>query len=100
VFGSVGWHPAASAMLTPSGGGSPAPVQGTGSGLKEYFRYGGEVHLRFLSIVNPLTLSGVVLGGSESRELIAGPSQDARFIGGFVEGVWTFNPRLSLIGRY
>ncbi len=100
VFGSVGWHPAAALMLIPSGGGAPVAVQGTGSALKEHFRYGGEVHLRFLSVVNPLTLSGVVLGGSESRQLIAGAAQDARFLGGFVEGVWTINPRLSLIGRY
>jgi hypothetical protein len=101
IFGSVGWHPTSALTITgPDPGDQPEFVQGTGSGLKEHFRYGGEVHLKFLSIVNPLTLTGVLWGGSESRELIFNATQDARFLGGFVEGVWTINPRLSLIGRY
>jgi hypothetical protein len=68
--------------------------------LKQHYRYGGEGHLQFLSIVNPLTLSAVIWGGSEDQALIAGASQDARFLGWFVEGVYTVTPRLSFIGRY
>jgi hypothetical protein len=100
VFGSAGWHPTQNFTSTDATTGDVAAVQGTGSHLKPYYRYGGEVHLKLLSIVNPITLTGVLWGGSESAELIAGGTQDARFLGGFVEGVWTINPRLSLIGRY
>ncbi|HWE23483.1 MAG TPA: hypothetical protein VG496_06030, partial [Myxococcales bacterium] len=99
AFGSVGWHPTTSEVLTPAGG-TPAPVQGTGSNMKEHYRYGGEAHLQLLSLVNPLTISGVVMGGSEDAALIPGASQDAHFLGWFVEGVYTITPRLSLLGRY
>jgi len=97
AFGSVGWH--ATSALT-SGG---EPIPGTGSTHKNHFRYGGEGHLYFLNTVNPLTPSGVVWGGKDDAALIdggAGTGSDATFIGGFLEGVWTVNPRLSLIGRY
>lgn len=108
VFGSVGWHPASALALLTTAGTPPvtasSPVQGTGSRLKQHSRYGAEAHLQFLSTVNPLTFSGVLWGGSDDAALIAPPSggaaQSARFWGGFVEGVWTFNSRLSLIGRY
>jgi hypothetical protein len=99
VFGSVGWHPTGSLTQTPAGG-EPAVVAGTGFGHKQHYRYGAEAHLQFLSPVNPLTLSGVVWGGSEDQALIAKATQDAKFLGGFVEGVYTATPRLSLIGRY
>ncbi|MGZ6123893.1 MAG: hypothetical protein ACXWLR_02980, partial [Myxococcales bacterium] len=98
AFGSVGWH-ATSAVAAPVAdvGG---PIAGTGTSHKNHFRYGGEAHLYFLSTVNPLTLSAVVWGGKEDQALIDGATGDASFIGGFLEGVWTVNPRLSLIGRY
>jgi hypothetical protein len=98
AFGSVGWH--ATTALTATVGTDVTPVPGTGSNHKNYFRYGGEAHLYFLSTVNPLTLSAVVWGGKDDQALIAGGTGDATFLGGFLEGVWTINPRLSLIGRY
>ena len=105
VFGSIGWHPASALTLTSGTPPTAAPVQGTGSNMKQHLRYGAEAHLQFLSTVNPLTISGVVLGGSEDAALIVpaaagGATQDARFLGGFVEGVYTVNPRLSLIARW
>src|SRR6202171_4418209 len=105
VFGSVGWHPAASLTLAGTPPATTAPVQGTGSNVKRHMRYGAEAHMMFLSLVNPITLSGVIWGGSDDAALITpaiagGTTQEARFLGGFVEGVWTINPRLSLIGRY
>jgi hypothetical protein len=109
VFGSVGWHPAASLTLATTTGTPPAtttaPVQGTGFNMKRHMRYGAEAHVMLFSTVNPLTISGVIWGGSEDAALITpatagGATRDARFVGGFVEGVWTINPRLSLVGRY
>ena len=105
VFGSVGWHPSSVSTLTPpatAGGPPPAPVslQSTGSSLKNHFSYGAELHLQFLSVVNPFTLTGVVWGNSQDQALIANGTQNAKWLGFFVEGVYTYNPRLSLIGRY
>lgn len=105
VFGSIGWHPASALTLTAGTPPISTAVQGSGSSMKKHLRYGAEAHLQFLSAVNPLTITGVVLGGSEDAALITpaaagGTTQDARFLGGFVEGVYTFNPRLSLIGRW
>lgn len=105
AFGSVGWHATSASILTDPING-PAPVPGTGSNHKNHFRYGGEAHLYFLSIVNPLTLSAVVWGGQDDQALLKSDSgapvgvSNATFIGGFLEGVWTINPRLSLVGRY
>jgi len=98
AFGSVGWH-ATSTQLKPvaDGGG---PLAGTGTNHKNHFRYGGEAHLYFLSTVNPLTLSGVLWGGKDDQATVDSAISDATFIGGFLEGVWTINPRISLIGRY
>jgi hypothetical protein len=61
--------------------------------------------LQFFSIANPLTLTGVVFGGSEDAALItpadpATVTQTAKFLGGFVEGVWTVNPRLTFVARW
>ena len=98
AFGSVGWH-ATTALAAPAADGG-GPIAGTGSNHKNHFRYGGEAHLYFLSTVNPLTLSAVVWGGKDDQATVAGAISDATFIGGFLEGVWTVNPRLSLIGRY
>jgi hypothetical protein len=75
-------------------------VPGTGTDHKNHYRYGAEAKLYFLSTVNPLSLSAVVYGGREDQALIAGGVQNATFLGGFLEGVWTLTPRLSLLGRY
>ena len=98
AFGSVGWH--ATTALTTTQGADVLPVPGTASNHKTHYRYGGEAKLSFLSIYNPLSLDAVIYGGSEDQALIDGGVSDAKFIGGFLEGVWTLNPRLSLIGRY
>src|SRR6266478_2731838 len=98
LFGSVGWH--AISASTTTQGGVVTPVPGTGSNHKNHFRYGGEAHLYFLSIVNPLTLSAVVWGGHEDQALIEGGTGSASFIGGFLEGVYTATPRISFLGRY
>lgn len=105
VFGSIGWHPAGVSTLTPvtpPGGppGTPAQLQGTGFGNKNHYNYGAELHLQFLSVVNPFTISTVLWGNSQDQALIANGTQDAKWLGVFVEGVYTYNPRLSLIGRY
>jgi hypothetical protein len=98
LFGSVGWHATSASTITD--GGVVTPVPGTGSNHKNHFRYGGEAHLYFLSTVNPLTLSAVLWGGHEDQALIEGGVGSASFLGGFLEGVWTVTPRLSLLGRY
>ena len=105
VFGAVGWHPSGVSNLTTppdAAGGAPtiAPLQGTGYGNKNHYTYGAELHLQFLSVVNPFTLTGVLWGNSQDAALIANGAQDAKWLGVFVEGVYTYNPRLSLIGRY
>ena len=105
VFGAVGWHPSGVSMLTPTPvPGAPPPnpalLQGTGYGNKNHYTYGGELHLQFLSVVNPFTVSTVVWGDSQDKALIANGVRDASWLGLFVEGVYTYNPRLSLIGRY
>jgi hypothetical protein len=106
VFGSIGWHPTSFASLTPVGAdgtaaGPPAQIQGSGTTHAKHYNYGAEAHLQFLSTVNPLTLTGVVWGGQQDTAL-GGPTatQDSRWLGAFFEGVYTYNPRLSLIGRY
>ncbi|OLC18796.1 MAG: hypothetical protein AUH38_02830 [Deltaproteobacteria bacterium 13_1_40CM_68_24] len=69
AFGSVGWHANSTATLTPTGG-TPSPVAFTGSNHKNHFRYGGEAHLYFLSVVNPVTLSAVVWGGQDDQAVL------------------------------
>jgi hypothetical protein len=93
VFGSVGFHPAY--LATYLGAGVPSSAYG----MKAHWRYGAEAHVQLLSVANPLTFSGVIWGGSDARELIQNATQDGRFLGGFVEGVFTISPRISLVGR-
>ncbi len=106
VFGSVGWHPVGVSLLTPlnpdgTAAGPPVQVQGTGNNLKKHYNYGAEGHLQFLSNANPLTLTGVLWGGQQDAELGGRTAtQDAKWVGAFVEGVYTYHPRLSLIARY
>ena len=106
IFGSVGWHPIGVSLLTPlnpdgTAAGPAAQVQGSGNNHKKHYNYGAEAHLRLLSNSNPLTISGVLWGGQQDAEL-GGPTatQDAKWLGAFIEGVYTYNPRLSLIARY
>jgi hypothetical protein len=94
VFGAVGWHPSSVSTLTST------QLQGTGFSNKNHYTYGAELHLQFISVVNPFTVTTVVWGNSQDKALIANGAQDAKWLGIFVEGVYTYNPRLSLIGRY
>ena len=101
LFGAVGRHPSATSTLTPPGAGAaPGPLQGTGFGKKTHSTYGAELHLQFLSVVNPFTLTTVLWGNTQDQALLTGATQDASWRGLFVEGVYTWSPRLSLIGRY
>ncbi|GAC1594929.1 MAG: hypothetical protein NVS4B10_03050 [Myxococcales bacterium] len=113
VFGSVGWHPTSGLTCTPAAAGAPGPgctpsgavgannvLQGSGARHARHASYGAEAHLQFLSTANPLTLTGIIWGNTQERPLIANATRDARWLGGLVEGVYTINPRLSLIGRY
>ena len=107
VFGAIGWHPTGVATLTPppgddgKPGGPPMPLQGSGYAHQKHSTYGAEGHLVFFSTVNPLTLTGVLWGNTQDQAF-GGPSatQQARWLGAFIEGVYTYNPRLSLVARY
>ncbi len=98
VFGSVGWH--ATTSLTSTSGTNVTPVPGTGTNHKNHYRYGADAHLYFINMANPLSLTAVVWGGVADQATVDNAISDAKFIGGFVEGVWTVTPRLSLLGRY
>lgn len=110
VFGATGWQAvkylAAPGMTcTPSTG--EGCVSGTGSSLANYYRIGGELHFQFLSPVNPLTLDGVVMFGSDSSALINGgvnsdgsPTQSAQWMGGFAELSYTPSPDWTLAFMY
>ena len=102
VFGALGWHPTGSLSLTPLGlNATPAIVQGTGFNHKKHYTLGAEAHLQFFSTVNPFTVTGVVWENEQDAELgSATATQDSKWVGAFVEGVYTYNPRLSLIARY
>jgi hypothetical protein len=115
VFGSINWHPTGGLTCTPATPGGTVPgctptpgvglgagnvIQGSGFNHKMSYSYGAEGHLQFLSTVNPLTITGIVWGNYQDKELIANATQDAKWFGGLVEGVYTINPRLTFIGRY
>jgi hypothetical protein len=92
VFGATGWQPA-KFLNDPTG---TTQVSGTGYSMQNYYRIGGELHFQFLSAVNPLTLDGVVMFGSDGGGLINGgvnadgtPTQRANWMGGFAELTWT-----------
>jgi hypothetical protein len=109
IFGASGWQPTRGLTQV----GAPAPcdpstgnncVSGTGSSMANFYRIGGELHVQFLSAVNPLTLDGAVEFGSDSAPLILGGSgilgqnadgsatRDAHWFGGYVELSYTPNP--------
>ncbi len=108
IFGAVGWQPSkglAAAAGTPCDPGTGnGCVSGTGYDMAAYYRIGGELHLHFLSAVNPLTLDMAIEYGSDSGSLIYGgsgvlgqnadgsPTQDAHWLGGYVELSYTPNP--------
>jgi hypothetical protein len=110
VFGATGWQStkylaAPGEICTPSTG--EGCVTGTGYHMANYYRIGGELHFQFLSAVNPLTLDGVVMFGSESGELINGgfnsdgtPTQSAQWMGGFAELSYTPSPIWTFLFRY
>jgi hypothetical protein len=107
IFGATGWAPTKGLSMpgqTCNPNTGAGCVSGTGSALANFYRIGGELHLHFLSPVNPLTLDGAVEFGSDSAPLIAGgsgvggqnadgsPTQDAHWFGGYVELSYTPNP--------
>jgi hypothetical protein len=117
VFGASGWQPTRG--LTTAGSTAPCDpstgnncVSGTGSSMANYYRIGGELHVQFLSAVNPLTLDGAVEFGSDSAPLIVGgsgvlgqnsdgsPTQDAHWLGGYVELSYTPNPEWTFAFLY
>jgi hypothetical protein len=97
VFGAYGWAPTGPEAL-PVGGGPP--LAGTAFGMKNFSRYGAELHLYFLSSIYPLTLTGVVLGGGADPELVPGATDTTRFLGGWGEVSYTPTIHLTFIGRY
>jgi hypothetical protein len=78
----------------------PEAVPGTAADLRSFYRAGAELHLVLLSTVRPLTLSGVILWGTDDRDLTLGASGRSHFMGGVVEAVWTPSIRWSVIARY
>jgi hypothetical protein len=111
IFGALGWQ-ATKYLSAPGGGCDPAAnpgacVSGTGSQAATYYRIGGELHFHFLSPVNPLTLDGAVMYGSDSAALINGgvnpdgtPTQAASWLGGFAELSYTPSPLWTFVFRY
>jgi hypothetical protein len=105
VFGGLGAVPTTASTLTAPAegggpGGPPEPVPGTFSALKQYRRYGADAHLYFLSTVNPLTVTGVLMGGSDDAALIEGADHGGTFLGGWAEVTYTPSIHLTLLGRW
>lgn len=117
VFGASGWLPTKG--LTVAGATTPCNPNtgvncqsGTGSALANFWRIGGELHMQFISAVNPLTLDGAVMYGQDSAPLIAGatgfgghnsdgtPTQDAHWFGGYVELSYTPSPEWTFAFLY
>jgi hypothetical protein len=98
VFGAVGFHP--TAFKTTTDGETTTPITGTGDDHKVHGRVGAEVHLSFLSTVFPLTVSGVVMYGTEDQALIDGGLRSAQWLGGFVEASYTWAVDWTVIARY
>jgi len=116
VFGAVGWQPTQFENCTPDGAGGcnptlvgappPNPVAFSGSHHKSFNRVGAEAHLYFFNTYFPLHLEGVLLRGSEDKELIAGgtATQTGSWLGGWVEASytpeihWNFTLRYERIG--
>jgi len=117
ILGSTGWVPTRG--LTVAGASTPCNastgtncVPGTGSAMGNFFRVGGDLHIQFLSAVNPLTLDGAVMYGNDSASLISGgsgapgqnadgtPTQNAQWFGGYVELSYTPSPEWTFAFLY
>jgi hypothetical protein len=94
AFGALGWRSTV-AHTNPDS----SPIFGTGTELRPWERVGGEVHLTLASVINPVTLSGVVMYANEHAELVSG-TRDASWFGGFVEASWTWSPTWTVLARY
>jgi hypothetical protein len=99
IFGSIGWHPTQTLTITDPTTGT-VPVNGTGYNNQNYERYGADLHLLFLSSVNPLDITGVIMGGNENQALITDGVRSAQWIGGFVEVNYTPNFNWVVYGRW
>jgi len=99
VFGAVGWHPTQALTTTDPSLGT-MPVNGTAYNNQTYEKYGADLHLLFLSNVNPLDITGVFMGGSENQALITDGVRSAQWIGGFVEVNYTPNFNWVFYGRW
>lgn len=100
VFGAVGWHPTQALTQTDPASGDVVPVNGTAYSNATYQRYGADLHLLFLSNVNPLDITGVIMGGNEDQALITDGVRSAQWIGGFVEVNYTPNFNWVFYARY
>jgi hypothetical protein len=114
VFGAVGWAatrgltvPGLGPGITCNPGDGSNCVSGTGYNLASFYRIGGELHMHFLSAVNPLTLDAAVEFAQDSAALINGgqnsdgtPTQNAQWLGGFVELSYTPNPDWTVAFLY
>jgi hypothetical protein len=102
VFGSIGWHPTKMLNLTDPTTGVATPVVGTAYSNQPHELYGADLHLLFLSNVNPLDITGVVMFGNDDKTLIdsGNGTRDAQWVGGFVEVDYTPTFRWTFIGRY
>jgi hypothetical protein len=99
VFGAIGWHPTQALTTTDPSAGT-TPVNGTAYNNQTYEKYGADLHLLFLSNVNPLDITGVFMGGSENQALITDGVRSAQWIGGFVEVNYTPNFNWVFYGRW
>ncbi|MGZ6077723.1 MAG: hypothetical protein ACXWK6_07950, partial [Myxococcaceae bacterium] len=100
VFGAAGWHPVGALTQTDPATGDVTTVNGTGYSNQPYQRFGADLHLLFLSNVNPLDITGVFMAGNEDQALITGGTRSAQWVGGFVEVNYVPNFNLAIIGRY
>jgi hypothetical protein len=102
AFAAAGWHPTKTLTLTDPATGEATPVGGTDYFNQPYQRYGADLHLLFLSNVNPLDITGVLMFGNEDKALIDSGNgiRDAQWVGGFVEVDYTPAFRWTFVGRY
>jgi hypothetical protein len=84
AMGNIGWVPTNFAPFTPPGG-APAPISGTGTDSRSHGHVGGDLQLVFLSLAQPITLTGVWMYGQENAALVQGGTRNAHFHGGFVQ---------------
>jgi hypothetical protein len=99
AMGNVGWWPTSFKTLTPPGG-TPEPVEGTGTNHKIHARTGLDAQLVFGQLARPLTLTAVWMYGQEDAGLIDSGTRTARFHGGFVQLDYTPILPLTVGVRY